>query len=82
MAGSSRPKKIVAVDWDARSLRVVHALLGKRGVKIDKLLSVAIPPELDQADPKQMGRHLGARWIRRGSRRVTPSPTYRAIRRS
>jgi hypothetical protein len=36
------PKKIVAVDWDTHTLRIVHAVLGKRGVKIDRLLSTAI----------------------------------------
>ena len=52
------PKRIVAVDWDTRTLRIVHALLGKRGVKIDRLLSAPIPPELDLANPEQLGRHI------------------------
>jgi len=56
--GRPPPRKIVAVDWDSRTLRIVHALLGKRGVKIDRLLSAAIPPEVDLASPEQLGRHI------------------------
>ncbi|UCC29724.1 MAG: pilus assembly protein PilM [Phycisphaerales bacterium] len=51
-------KKILSIDWDGRSLRVVHAYLGKRGVKIDRLLSVAMPSNLDPANPEQMGLHV------------------------
>jgi hypothetical protein len=58
VAGRPPPKKIVAVDWDTRTLRIVHALLGKRGVKIDRLLSAAIPPDVDLASPEQLGRHI------------------------
>jgi len=58
VAGRPPPKKIVAVDWDTRTLRIVHALLGKRGVKIDRLLSAPIPPDLDLANPEQLGRHI------------------------
>lgn len=58
MFSRGRPKRIVAIDWDDRTLRVVHAFLGKRGVKIDRLLSVAIPPGLDPAHPAQMGMHI------------------------
>ena len=58
MPGRSRPNKVVSVDWDARTLRVVHALLGKRGVKIDRLLSLAIPENVDPASPEQMGLHI------------------------
>lgn len=53
-----RHKKILALDWDLQTLRLVHAHIGKRGVKIDRILSVAIPPELDVQDPQQMGSHI------------------------
>jgi len=39
-------------------LRVVHALMGKRGPKIDRVLAVAIPKGLDSTDPEQMGGHI------------------------
>jgi len=58
VAGRPSQKRIVAVDWDTRTLRIVHALLGKRGVKIDRLLSAAIPPDVDLANPEQLGRHI------------------------
>lgn len=58
MAGRPPPKRIVAVDWDTKTLRIVHAVLGKRGVKIDRLLSAAIPPDLDLANPELLGRHI------------------------
>lgn len=58
MAGRARIKRVVAIDWDARTLRIVHAFLGKRGVKIERLLCVAIPSGVDPASPELMGRHI------------------------
>lgn len=58
MNNRSKAKKIVAIDWDPRTLRVVHVLLGKRGLTIDRLLSVAIPDRLDTESPTQMGMHI------------------------
>ena len=52
------PKRILAIDWDARTLRVVHALLDKRALQIDRLLSVAIPDDVDPNSPSLMGRHI------------------------
>jgi len=57
-SGKQRPKKILAIDWDARTLRVVHALLTKRGLKIDRILSVPIPSDVDSSDAEAMGRHI------------------------
>jgi type IV pilus assembly protein PilM len=56
--GGSRTRKILAIDWDAKQLRIVHALLSKRGVKIDRLLSVAIPSDVDPASPESMGAFI------------------------
>ena len=58
MSGNVRAKKIVAIDWDTRTLRLVHAFIGKRGPKIDRVLSVAIPKEVDLSNPQQMGLHI------------------------
>ena len=58
MFSRNRPSRIVALDWDTRNLRCVHALLGKRGVKIDQILSVAMPTDLDVADPRALGLHI------------------------
>jgi len=57
-SGRGRPKKILAIDWDARTLRVVHALTGKRGVKIDRILSAAIPSDVAPNSPEAMGLHI------------------------
>ncbi|MCH7994946.1 MAG: pilus assembly protein PilM [Planctomycetes bacterium] len=54
-ARSKRATKIVAIDWDPRNLRLVHAFIGKRGVKVDCILSVEIPSSVDSSDPVQMG---------------------------
>lgn len=58
MAAKSAPRRVLAVDWDARTLRVVHANVGKRGVKIERILSVAIPPGLEVENADAMGQHL------------------------
>jgi type IV pilus assembly protein PilM len=58
VSNRGRVKQLLAIDWDNRTLRVVHALLGKRGVKIDRLLSVGIPAEVDPCNPEQMGQHI------------------------
>lgn len=58
MPGKGRSKKILAIDWDTRTLRVVHAFVGRHGVKIDRLLAVALPSGLDPDDAQQMGGHI------------------------
>lgn len=58
MAGKAPPRKVLAVDWDARTLRVVHANVGKRGVKIERMLSVAIPSDLAVDNAEAMGQHI------------------------
>ena len=57
MLGNRRAKKILAIDWDARTLRLVHASIGKRGATIDRLLAVGLPAGMDPSDPQQMGGH-------------------------
>ncbi len=58
MSARNRLKRILAFDWDNRTLRVVHAQIGKRGISVDRLLSVKIPDDLDPNDPQQMGHHI------------------------
>ncbi len=48
-------KMVVAVDWDARRLRLVHAGLRKGRARIDRLLAVDIPDGVDVSDPESMG---------------------------
>ncbi|MBI4719228.1 MAG: pilus assembly protein PilM [Planctomycetes bacterium] len=58
MPARPKPKRILAIDWDPRTLRIVHAHLAKRGVKIERVLAVPIPTEVDPANPQQMGGHI------------------------
>jgi len=58
VSARGKAKRILAIDWDARTLRVVHAVLGKRGVSVDRILSVAIPSDVDPANPPDLGRHI------------------------
>lgn len=56
MADRARPGKLLAIDWDARTLRVVHASLGRRRrARVEKMFAVAVPPDVDTADPSQIG---------------------------
>lgn len=57
-SGRGRLKRILAIDWDERTLRVVHALSNKRGVKVDRILSVALGPHVDPNNPEAMGAHI------------------------
>lgn len=58
MGTRPRQRDILAIDWDSRTLRIVHARYTKRGVDIDRLLSVPIPADVDPAQPAQMGGHI------------------------
>lgn len=58
MSTRGRIKQLLAIDWDSRTLRIVHATLGKRGVKIERLLSVGLPADVDASNPEQMGKHI------------------------
>lgn len=58
MGGRVQPKKVVALDWDSRTLRVVHAFVGKRGLKIERILAAAIPADIDLNSPELLGRHI------------------------
>lgn len=56
MADRARPGKLLAIDWDSRTLRVVHASLGRRRrARVEKMFAVAVPPAVDTADPAQIG---------------------------
>ncbi|MBU0717551.1 MAG: pilus assembly protein PilM [Planctomycetes bacterium] len=58
MSGKARSKKILAIDWDVETLRIVHAVVGKRGIKIDRVFSVGIPVDIAVDDAEQMGGHI------------------------
>ena len=54
----------LAVDWDARSLRLVHARVRKGAIQVDRMLSVDVPPGLDVADPQALGPRDLDNWSR------------------
>jgi type IV pilus assembly protein PilM len=46
---------ILAADWDARELRLIHAGMKKGMVRIDRMLAVDIPEDVDAFDPSSLG---------------------------
>jgi type IV pilus assembly protein PilM len=58
VSANARLKRVLALEWDARHLRVVHARLGKKEAEIDRMFSARIPTEIDPHDPEQMGHHI------------------------
>jgi len=57
---SPHPRRFAAVDFDGGQLRVVYAERVGNRTRILKLAAVAVPEGFDVADPKDMGRLLGA----------------------
>ena len=57
---SSGPRRFVAVDFDGRQLRVVHAERVGDRTRVLKLAAVAMPEGYDVEDPKDIGRLLAA----------------------
>jgi len=49
-------RMVLAADWDGGSLRLVHAGLKKGKVRIERMLSVDMPRDVDVADPESVGR--------------------------
>ncbi|MCH7526907.1 MAG: pilus assembly protein PilM, partial [Planctomycetes bacterium] len=48
-------RPILSIDWDVRTLRMVHAFVRKSSVRIDQVLSVAIPDDVDVNDAQSLG---------------------------
>lgn len=55
MFGKMGERSVVALDWDAARLRVVHAGVKRGAVRIVHLLSATIPESIDVSDPSAMG---------------------------
>jgi type IV pilus assembly protein PilM len=49
-------RRILAIDWDHRNVRVVHALLRKRGPQVLSVQSCAIPPGVSPGHTAEFGR--------------------------
>jgi len=56
--GSVGDRRILAVDWDQRELRVVHARIRKEKVRVEDLFAVSIPEHVNVSDADVMGRLL------------------------
>lgn len=56
--GSMGDRRILSVDWDPRELRVVHARIRKETVRVEDVVAVAIPAEVDLGSAEQLGRLL------------------------
>ena len=48
-------KSILSIDWDLRTLRIVHGLVGRRSVEIDQVFNVPIPAEIRLDDADSLG---------------------------
>ncbi len=57
---TASPRRFVAVDFDARQLRVVHAERAGGGARVLKIAAVSPPGGVDVRDPRQVGSLLGA----------------------
>ncbi len=66
MLGTLVDKPILAVDWDVRTLRIVHARVSKSSADIEQVLSIAIPSDVDRDDPESMGKFVRAALTKAG----------------
>lgn len=55
MFRNTRPNRILAIDWDARTIRVVDARVKKHSFAVESFVTGAVPPEVDAGNPEQMG---------------------------
>lgn len=60
MYASSRPKRILAIDWDSRTVRIIEAKLAKRSFSVMKVLAASIPGEVDATSPAALGAFIKA----------------------
>jgi len=54
------PRQFVAVDFDSRSVRIVHARQTGKSTRIDTLYTNPMPPDLDPNDAEATGKFLRA----------------------
>ncbi|MCP4590531.1 MAG: pilus assembly protein PilM [bacterium] len=76
-------RQLVSVDWDVRTVRVVSfTMRSKSGVRVKRVMSVAIPAEADPGDPAVIGRLLRQALDREGiraTRMVVDVPRDQAV---
>lgn len=54
----SRSHKVVALDWDARTLKAVEATIGSAGLKVQRVISAHIPGDVKCAEPDSFGAFI------------------------
>jgi Tfp pilus assembly PilM family ATPase len=52
-------KSFLSIDWDVRTLRMVHARMKRREVTIDQVLSASLPSDLRTNDAESLGAFIG-----------------------
>lgn len=54
-------KKVLCLDWDARSLRLVVARVGSGSMELEDAHSHRVPQDIDAGDPQAMGGFIKAK---------------------
>lgn len=58
MLGSLAEQPILSIDWDPRTLRIVHARCSRKAVRIDQVFSVPIPDTVAPGDAASLGAFI------------------------
>ncbi len=53
-------RKVLAIDWDRESIRIMHAKTGKKGPRRIRAFLVPIPEVVDVDDPESLGHFIAA----------------------
>lgn len=58
LLGSLSDKSYLSIDWDVRTLRIVHARVTRRDAEVDQVLSVAVPRDVRMHEAESLGRFI------------------------
>ena len=70
-------RRVLAIDWDRESIRIIHASTGRKGPRRTRGYLVPIPEGIDVDDPESLGQ-----FIRRAlrQRRIRTKRAIMAVR--
>lgn len=68
--------RFLALDWDAQHLHLVSGDTGRKGVRVDRAVSWALPQELRPAVAETLGRQLRDVLKRQG---IAPAPVLASV---
>ena len=77
-----QPRKVLCLDWDKRSLRMVVARIGGGRASLEDAHAHRLPPEIDASDPEKLGRfiaHMLERHRIRQKRVIVDVPRDQAV---